>query len=294
MEGLMPRIIPSLILGAAFGACTTAALAESEGATLDGHWMAIGDFLGLLPGHIESLTIDGQSAVSVLWRTPVDDCAAEPAAQACELPLAVSSGRFVGSSFDFQVTADSTEANPFTEDQPLSEIWPYFAVSGAAWQTFRQGERMMAVREATIQGTAVPLMRIWLRVAPELPEQLFDFLVANELSVARSICPVVSLFGDSAAWEGFTAHLAAMAAPNHDLRLWRSGLGTPETLAELVAGDAATYGPEAAAAYALNHAWQQGSGDLPEGRALLAGFPYPASPALVAASADCDARLFGG
>ncbi len=102
----MPRIIPSLILCAAFGACTTAALAESEGATLDGHWMAIGDFLGLLPGHIESLTIDGQSAVSVLWRTPVDDCAAEPAAQACELPLAVSSGHRAKNIINLVLDAD--------------------------------------------------------------------------------------------------------------------------------------------------------------------------------------------
>jgi len=286
----MSRIAASLILTAALGAGSLPALAASEGATLDGHWMAIGDMLGLLPGHIESLTIDGDRAVSVLWRS--GDCASGDGAPACSLPLAATSGHFAGTSFDLSVTADAGAAMPFAA--PESALWPLFALEGAPWQTFWQGDRLMIVREAGIEGTTVPLMRIWLRTEPELPGQLFDFLVANELGIARSICPVVTLRGDPGAWEGFTAYLAATAAPNHDLRLWRSGLGTPPALADLAAGDASAYGEAAAAAFARGHGWQQGTGAVPDGLQLLAAFPYPAAPALVAATADCDARLFGG
>ena len=262
----MPRIVPSLILVAAFGAAPLPATAASDGATLDGQWMAIGDLLGLLPGHIESLLIEGGRAASVLWR---QDCAAD-----CPLPLA--EGALAATSFDLTLTADAPVPAPF--DGEAGALWPLYALDGGAWQTYWQGDRLMSVREATINGASVPLMRIWLRVAPEVPEQLFDFLMAHDLDIARALCPVTGLRAEPDAWAAFAAHLALTA---------------PGPLAMRLGGDYAP-APGEAAALALTRGWQDGSQPLPPGMALLPGLPWPAGPAMVAAAQDCDARLFGG
>ncbi|WP_127110493.1 hypothetical protein [Pararhodobacter zhoushanensis] len=267
----MYRIVPTAVFAALVGAALPA-----QAQTLDGHWMAVGDMLGLAPGNIEALTIEDGHAASVLWRAPTEACATAPAAEGCAMPVPSASGAISVDAVTFGITADEADASPF----PDVATWPFLALPGGAWSIISQDRRLMSMREASVNGNSVPLMRIWLQVAPEVPEQLYDYLTVGGRDIARSICGVTTLHADAALWQGFTAHLASLSAPMHDMRL-----GTPQA-------DPSRYGPQAAQSLHQTAAWIQG--DLPEGSVMVADILYPVPAATAAAIADCTTRLFGG
>lgn len=272
----MPRL--TLNLAAALILAAAPVAAETPGARLEGTWMAIGDMLGLLPGHIEVLTIDGRQARSVTWRLPEGDCAARPDAAACALPLPTASGAFSGNSFQIGVTPDAANASPFA-GTPEAPLWPLLALDGAPWSMFRQGGRLMTSRPATIRGSEVPMLRLWLRVEPDLPEHLFDYLAGFGLDIARAVCPVATLHEDPAAWAVFRDTLAEAAPALHAHRLASEG-----RVAEA---------PDNAAFARLDHL-AAGTGDLPAGAVLLPGLPWPATPAAAQAALRCLTSVFGG
>ena len=267
----MSRIVSSAVFTAVL-----AAAAPLTAQSLDGHWMAIGDMLGLVPGNIEALTIADGHARSVLWRVPGTACTADPQAGDCAMPRPSASGSISVDAVTFQVAADAQDASPF----PDVPTWPLLALPGGPWSIISQDRRLMAMREASVNGNSVPLMRIWLQVAPEVPEQLYDYLTVAGRDIARSICGVTTLHADAAQWQGFTEHLARVAGPMHDMRL-----GTPQA-------DPAAYGPEAAAALQQMAGWIQG--DLPDGSVMIADLLYPVPAETGAVIDSCSARLFGG
>jgi len=278
----MPRLTPSLTFAALLGAATPA-FAASEGARIEGTWMAIGDMLGVLPGHIEVLTVEGARATSVTWRAPAADCGAAPAAPGCTLPIPTASGAFTGNSFEIGIEPDAANASPFAGEE-VAPLWPLLALDGAPWTMFRQDGRLMTTREATIAGTTIPMIRLWLQVDPALPEALFDYLLSFDLDIARALCPVSTLHGDPQAWEALSATLIAAAPVLHDHRL-AAGRGAPPP--------AAADG-EAAEAFALLAALAAEDAEPPEGVTLLPGLPWPASQAMADAAQDCLDRAFGG
>ena len=268
MPRLTLRLAISLILAA------TPALADSEGARIEGTWMAIGDMLGVLPAHIEVLTIDGSRATSVTWRAPLADCGAEPQARGCVLPIPTASGAFTANSVEIGVTPDEANASPFA-GEPEDALWPLLALDGGPWSMFRQPGRLMTTREATIGGTNVPMLRLWLQVEPATPEHLFDYLVSFDLDIARALCPVTTLHDDPEAWAAFVDTLAEAAPALHAHRL--------------ALGD----GTEDGAAYLLLDHLAAHTGDLPEGMVLLPGLPWPVSPEMAQAAQECLTRTFG-
>lgn len=278
----MPRLTLSLTLAALLGPVTPAA-AVSEGARIEGTWMAIGDMLGVLPGHIEVLSIDGDRARSVTWRLPDADCGAEPQAPGCALPIATASGTFRGNSFEIGIEPDAENASPFA-GEAVAPLWPLLALDGAPWTLFRQDGRLMTTREATIAGTTIPMIRLWLQVDPALPEALFDYLVTFDLDVARALCPVSTLHGDPQAWEALSTTLIAAAPVLHDHRLAAGRRAPPPAAAE----------GEAAEAFALLAELAADDTEPPEGATLLPGLAWPVSQAMADAAQDCLDRAFGG
>lgn len=271
----MPRLTLQFAVSLVLAA--SPALAASEGARIEGTWMAIGDMLGVLPAHIEVLTVTGARATSVTWRAPVADCGAEPQAPGCVLPIPTASGAFTANSFELGVAPDAAHASPFA-GEPVDALWPLLALDGAPWSMFRQPGRLMTTREATLGGTTVPMLRLWLQVEPGTPEHLFDYLMAFDLDIARALCPVTTLHEDAEAWAAFTGTLAEAAPALHAHRMARMGLG-----------DVAEDDP----AYQLLDRLAVPTGDLPEGMVLLPGLPWPASPEMAEAAQDCLTRVFG-
>jgi len=249
----------SLVASAASAQATSA-----QTGRLDGHWMALGDMLGLVPANIESLTIAEGQAQAALYATCTPPACAEP------MPSAEGTVTLDATTLQFTGTAA----------YPADPGWAYLQLPGGAWSIIAQGRRLMTMREASVNNQSVPLMRIWLQVAPEVPGQLADYLAAAESDAARALCAVVSLHGDEGEWAGFTAHLGALAAPMHDL-----SRGTP-------AADPASYGPEADAALQRLAHWVQGQ-NIPDGAVLVPEILYPLPQALAAEIADCNTRLHG-
>lgn len=278
----MPRLTPSLTCAALLCAATPA-FAASEGARIEGTWMAIGDMLGVLPGHIEVLTIEGDRATSVTWRKPSVDCGAERQAPGCVLPIPTASGAFHGNSFEIGIEPDAANASPFAGEE-VAPLWPLLALDGAPWTMFRQDGRLMTTREATIAETTIPMIRLWLQVDPALPGALYDYLVTFDLDIARALCPVSTLHADPQAWEALSATLIAAAPVLEGQRIAVSGLAPPPAAAE----------SEAAEAFALLAELAAEDAEPPEGVTLLPGLPWPASQAMADAAQDCLDRAFGG
>ncbi|MBN8293784.1 hypothetical protein JI664_17565 [Rhodobacter sp. NTK016B] len=283
----MPRIVPALSLSASLwlGAlCLIAPVAEAQRAPtpeeMAGSWMGIGDMLGLLPGHIEALTIGADGAAqSVVWRAPGEGCAdASDAVEAdeagCALPVPVFSGAAALENLTVRFVPD--DEAPAAGAFPGAPAEPLLALSGGAWTMFRADSQMMISREAEIRGASVPLLRIFVAVEPDFPAVFYDYAVAMELDMARTLCPVTLLHANPADWARFTDDLTA-AAPA--LRAARTG--------ETPASDAV----EAAARL---QSWADGSEPLPEGTTLLPALAYPARAGMVEPVQDCLTRAFGG
>lgn len=101
----------------------------------------------------------------------------------------------------------------------------------------RQGEQMILTRNAPIGGQEVPVLRIWLRVAPEVPARIVAWLGAAQLRASRALCPLATLHADPARWEAFTQALAAgqgAPAPGAGEALL-AGLGWPAPLEQVAA-----------------------------------------------------------
>ncbi|WP_370222599.1 hypothetical protein [Pararhodobacter marinus] len=294
----MPRFVPVLSAGASLwlaALCLITPGARAQQAptpdAVAGSWMGIGDMLGLVPGHIEALTIapDG-AAQSVVWRAPVAGCAAGAAAgaaggaadgavdaasdAACALPVPVFAGEARLDNLTVRFVAEDGAGADAFPDAPAA---PLLALPGEAWTMFRADSQMMISREAEINGASVPLLRIFVAVEPGFPEIFYDYAVAMELDIARTLCPATLLHANPADWAAFTAELAA-AAPA--LRAARTG----ETAVDA----------EAQAAAARLRGWADGSEPLPEGTALLPALAFPARAGMVAPVEDCLTRAFGG
>ncbi|MCA2010316.1 hypothetical protein LCM17_02375 [Cereibacter sphaeroides] len=241
-----------------------AAPAHAQNTSLEGDWMALGDMLGLVPGNIEAMEIAGDQLSAQLWTQCTPPECADPQASA-----------------EGQIRVDATTLQvEGTASYPTDPGWAYLQLPGGAWSIIAQGRRLITMREATVNQQSVPLMRLWLQVAPEVPQQLADYLAAAQRDPAQALCAIVSLHGAEGEWPAFAAHLSALAAPMHDL-----ARGTPQA-------DPAAYGPEAdAALQQLAHYVR--SEDLPEGTVLVPEILYPLPEALAAEIADCNARLHG-
>ena len=287
-------------------ALTALALVSSPAAaqTMEGTWLGFGATLVLL-GYtvpvLEELTVEGDLARQRGWTT-VDPAACTGGPDqppACAGAVDIGTVRLVVDDRGLTAVPEGVQTTPYTHPTDVG-FWPVVRLAGQDWRV-RSGDDMFVLsRVGVVEGERLNIERVYLRAPAGTGGQLFDYLMAMEMSVSRSLCGLQALHADPVAWPAFLAQLQALAPVTADLgQIWRlpsrpravslramTLMRGPEAMGDL-AGFVDDI-PEAARQAWLDHlAWVRAGAEAPAGLVTLPHPPFPVAPETAARATAC-------
>lgn len=273
----------------------------------DGDWLGFATtaiLMGLVIPVVEHLHIDGDRIQQRGWTVPMTDAPCTAAPAECPPPVTLGAGRLEAAGEALRVVAEGPQTNPY--DHPTDAArWNLIALAGHDWAV-RGGDTMMILsRPATAEGEPVTLERVYVRAPADAAGWLFDYLLAAELSVGRSVCGVMALQDAPLDWARFLDLIAAMAPVTAEIRhLSRPpGAGRTARLRYLtllrgpaVLGDRAadvSDVPEGArSAWLAHHAWLAAGAEPEPGLHLVEPLGFQADQGSAERARACEEYFF--
>lgn len=213
-------------------ALSAAAPAAADQAVPAGHWVAVGDPLGLVIGHLEELDLAPGGEVTVIvhrieprWR---DECARTQPPADCALAVATARGRLEAGSGRLRIAAAETLAPAFAHPAD-AQGWALTATaSGRSWALRIDGERMELGAEVAAAGRSLPLVKQFHRVPAGFAADWLTLAAdLHDVPVARTGCALAAaLDGPEARGEVF-ATVAAAARVQRGIAAARAALRLP-------------------------------------------------------------------
>jgi len=234
---------------------------RAQPASLDGDWLGFAMtaiHLGILVPVIEDLRVQDGHADQYGWTHPMTDrgctgTADDPPACAPPVPL----GRVILSRKGQVLTPrpDGAQTNPYTHPTDAG-YWPLFQLAGHEWHLRGDDRRLILARELEAEGEVLTVERVYLRAPAGAAGQLFDYLYAAQLSIARATCGLDALHDSPSDWDSFWALLAQVHPVTAQIRRisQQAERSRDETLLRLFL----ERGPDAVAGYPVD------AGHIPE------------------------------
>jgi hypothetical protein len=271
---------------------------------LEGTWLGFGAtaiLLGFTVPVIEELTVEGDLARQRGWTT-VDPAACTGGTDqppACAGAVEIGAVRLLSDKARLSAVPEGVQTIPYAHPGDAG-FWPLFRLAGHDWLVRSGDDAAVLSRDAVIEGEPLTIERVYLRAPAGTGGQLFDYLIAMEVSVSRSLCGLQAIHADPVAWPAFLAQLQALAPVTADPGQIRRLPTRPRAVslramtlmrgAEAM-GDLAGFVediPEAARQAWLDHlAWVQAGAQPPPGLVTVPHLPFPAAPETAARAAAC-------
>lgn len=212
----MPKSAAALTLALALSAVP----ATGQVRPADGDWMGFATtaiLMGLVIPVVEHLHLEGGHIAQRGWTVPMTDAPCTAAPADCPPPVNLGDARLQDAGDLLRILPEGPQTNPY--DHPTdAAYWNLIALAGHDWAVRGNDAMMVLSRPAVAEGEPVTLERVYVRAPADAAGWLFDYLLAAELSVGRSVCGVMALQDAPQDWARFLDLIATMAPVTAEIR----------------------------------------------------------------------------
>lgn len=212
MRAASLRRLPAAMLACV--ALSSAALAD-EVSAFEGTWLHLGDRYGLVGAYVEAVRIGPDGAVEGhLYRVRSYDpvCQAQPAAQACLNPQVTERGTLAVEPATRALKTVSLTTVAAYENPMVQQWWQVLRfASEHPWIYSLGGDMLRLERRGEAEGDEIVVAKLYHRVDPDMPADLFDFLTGLDLSILRASCAIDHIQADPRMRQEFRVLIAELA-----------------------------------------------------------------------------------